>query len=124
VRSADAKELAHLAKGKIIKKPKLLPQTADEPANLERIKFLESKDFQYKHNIKSNELFRGLNVKSFVESLASGEEAFLGDSKVSQGSGVAMFCGGPVSALAFCPRIDPLGKLIQLHYAIKVLFIR
>jgi hypothetical protein len=107
--SVEAKELAHLAKEKVIKKPKPMPQTADEPANLENIKFLESKHFQYRRNFKSNPLLQGRNVHGFIESLVN-DNPDLMDSKVTLGSGIAMFCGGPLSALAFCPRTDSLGK--------------
>lgn len=111
LRTIQAKDLAHLSKEKVIKKPKLIPQTADEVENLEKIKFLESKCFNYQRSIKINPLYQGKNVHKFIESLIHDDAAFLDDSKVTQGSGLAMFCGGPISALAFCPRTDSSGKL-------------
>ncbi|KAI6183251.1 hypothetical protein M3Y97_00469200 [Aphelenchoides bicaudatus] len=106
---AEPKDLAHLAKEKPIR-PKPMPCVGDEPKKTENIKFLSSSLFQYYCGIKTNAVLKGMNVRSYVESLKNGESATLEESKTAKGTGIAMFCGGPISSLAICPRADNSGK--------------
>lgn len=106
------KQLAHLVNEKATKTPEKLPHIGENvPQNLETIKFLNSKHFNYTLGTKTNPMLQGMNVSQYIEGLINGNPPKMSASKETSGNGVTMFCGGPISALAICPRTDATGLI-------------
>ncbi|KAI6199060.1 hypothetical protein M3Y96_00586500 [Aphelenchoides besseyi] len=82
---------------------------APNPNDLCSVNFLQSQSFGYTTSCKKPPIFAGVHVATQMANLKSKIKTSPKSTGTYETHGLAMFCGGPISALAMCPKRDSNG---------------
>ncbi|KAI6212891.1 hypothetical protein M3Y94_00083100 [Aphelenchoides besseyi] len=109
VQNADLKSLENkkLKSTRSTIEPKAL--NVPNPNDLCSINFLQSHNFGYTTSCKKPPIFAGVHVATQMANLKSKVKTSPKSTGIYETHGLAMFCGGPISALAMCPQCDSNG---------------